>query len=172
MAGQGTAALELLEEVSDLDVLVTPLGGGGLLSGCAVVVKHERPSMLVYGVEPQAGNDWQLSFANGERQRIPLPETIADGLQAPIPGELTWPIVHELVEAIFTVSDDEIRTGMRAASQSLRLIVEPSGAVGLAAALFKKLPQRGARVGIIISGGNVDREQFERLVHIAGPVAP
>jgi threo-3-hydroxy-L-aspartate ammonia-lyase len=169
MAGQGTTALELLEEIADLDVLVTPLGGGGLLSGCAVVAHRLRPQALVYGVEPEAGNDWQLSFARGAPQRIDLPETIADGLQAPTPGALTWPIVHELVADILTVSEDEIRQGMRAAAEHLALVVEPSGAVALAAALRGKLPQRGARVGIVVSGGNVDRGKFEELLSKARP---
>jgi len=169
MAGQGTAALELFEEVGDLDVLVTPLGGGGLLSGCAVVAHHLCPRTLVYGVEPEAGNDWQLSFNRGTPQRIALPATIADGLQAPSPGALTWPIVHELVAGILTVSDDEICDGMRAAADHLSLIVEPSGAVALAAAMRGKLPQRQARVGIVVSGGNVDRDSYERLVRNAGP---
>ena len=171
MAGQGTAALELLEEIPDLDVLLVPLGGGGLLSGCAVVVKHERPGALIYGIEPEAGNDWQISFARGERQRIGVPDTIADGLQVPMPGELTWPIVRKLVEGVLTVSDDEIRDAMRHGLEAMQLTIEPSGAVALAAALFKKLPQRGARVGVILSGGNVDQENFDRLVGKPDPAS-
>ncbi len=164
MAGQGTAALELFEEIPDLSVLLVPLGGGGLLSGCAVVARHERPQIAIYGVEPAAGNDWQLSFARGERQRIADPDTIADGLRAPSPGTLTWPIVHALVDGVLTVSDDEIRTAMRVAHECASLVLEPSGAVALAAAIFQKLPQRGERVGIIVSGGNVDQDVFQRLV--------
>ncbi len=171
MAGQGTAALELLEEVPDLDVLLVPLGGGGLLAGCAVTAKHERPQIAIYGVEPAAGNDWQLSFAAGHRQRIAAPETIADGLLAPSPGALTWPIVHALVDGVLTVSDDEIRAAMRAAFERASLVLEPSGSVALAAAIFRRLPQRGKRVGVILSGGNVDPDTFEQLVREAGPSA-
>jgi threo-3-hydroxy-L-aspartate ammonia-lyase len=170
MAGQGTAALELFEEVRDLDALLVPLGGGGLLSGCAVVARHERPHLLIYGVEPEAANDWQISFERGERQTITDPETIADGLRSPSPGELTWPIVHALANGVLTVSDDEIRASMRAAFDDASLVLEPSGSAALAAALAAKLPLRGKRIGIIASGGNVDRDYFERLVRTAGPV--
>jgi threo-3-hydroxy-L-aspartate ammonia-lyase len=167
MAGQGTAALELFEEVPKLDALLVPLGGGGLLSGCSVVARHERPEILIYGVEPAAGNDWQISFERGERQTIDDPETIADGLRSPSPGELTWPIVHELVNGVLTVSDDEIRAAMRAAFEDTQLVLEPSGSVALAAALARKLPLRRQRIGIIASGGNVDRDNFEHLVRVA-----
>jgi threonine dehydratase len=170
MAGQGTAALELFEEIPDLDALLVPLGGGGLLSGCSVVARHERPEMLIYGVEPAAGNDWQISFERGERQAIADPETIADGLRSPSPGELTWPIVHALVNGVLTVSDDEMRAAMRAAYDHAALVLEPSGSVGLAAALAAKLPVRGKRIGIIASGGNVDPDHFQRLVRTAGSV--
>ncbi len=167
MAGQGTAALELFEEIANLDALFVPLGGGGLLAGCAVVAKHLRPGTLVYGVEPEGGNDWQLSFERGERQRIPPPTTIADGLLAPTPGALTWPIVHTLVTGVLTVSDDEIRAAMRSAHEHPGLILEPSGAVSLAAALAHKSQHRGKRIGIVVSGGNVDRDVFERVLAAA-----
>ena len=170
MAGQGTAALELLEEVPDLDALLVPLGGGGLLAGCSVAARHERPQLLIYGVEPAAGNDWQISFERGERQTIADPETIADGLRSPSPGELTWPIVHALANGVFAVSDEEIRAAMRAAFDNASLVLEPSGSVALAAVLVQRFPLRGKRVGIIASGGNVDRDNFERLVRSAGPV--
>ena len=172
MAGQGTTALELFEEVPDLDALVVPLGGGGLLAGCAVAAKHVRPHVRLFGVEPEAGNDWQLSFKLGERQRIALPETIADGLQAPTPGELTWPIVHGSVEAILTVSDDEIREAMAQAHEHLHLVLEPSGSVGLAAALTHKVPLRSARIGVVVSGGNVDPSFFAQLVEAKGASSP
>lgn len=170
MAGQGTAALELFEEVPDLDALLVPLGGGGLLAGSSVVARHERPELLIYGVEPAAANDWQISFERGERHVIADPETIADGLRSPSPGELTWPIVHALANGVLTVSDDEIRAAMRAAFDHAALVLEPSGSVALAAALAAKLPLHGKRVGIIASGGNVDRDNFQRLVRTAGPV--
>jgi threonine dehydratase len=126
--------------------------------------------MLIYGVEPAAGNDWQISFDRGERQAIASPETIADGLRTPSPGELTWPIVHALVNGVLTVSDDELRAAMRAAYDHAALVLEPSGSAGLAAALAAKLPVRGKRVGIIASGGNVDPDHFQRLVRTAGSV--
>ncbi|MDQ6768200.1 MAG: pyridoxal-phosphate dependent enzyme [Candidatus Eremiobacteraeota bacterium] len=171
MAGQGTAAYELFEEMHELDALLVPLGGGGLLAGCAVAAKHERPHVLVYGVEPEAGNDWQISFERGERQTIADPETIADGLRSSSPGELTWPIVRALADGVLTVSDDEIRSTMHAALQHAQLVLEPSGSVALAAAIFRKLGVHGKRVGIIISGGNVDPDTFERLVRNAGRIS-
>jgi threonine dehydratase len=167
MAGQGTVALELLSQVADLDALLVPLGGGGLLSGCATVVRTLRPQMHIFGVEPQAGNDWQLSLAKGERVRIAIPDTIADGLQSPAPGELTWPIVRALADGVVTVSDDEICAAMRLAFERLRLIVEPSGAAALAAAVSQKIPLHGVRVGVIVSGGNVDPQRFCNLLERA-----
>ncbi|MBV8667723.1 MAG: pyridoxal-phosphate dependent enzyme [Candidatus Eremiobacteraeota bacterium] len=167
MAGQGTTALELLEDEPDLDAIATPLGGGGLLAGCAVAARHLRPQIRIFGVEPEAGNDWQLSFQHGTRERIGFPDTIADGLQAMSPGELTWPIVHALAEQIVTVSDEEIRSAMADAHELLQMVVEPSGAVALAAALCRKLPLQGARLGIVITGGNVDADTFERIVKSA-----
>lgn len=164
MAGQGTVALELCREVPDLDALLVPLGGGGLLSGSAVAAKGLQPDIVLYGVEPQAGNDWQLSFQQHERVRIPVPATIADGLQSASPGVLTWPIVSGLVAGVVTVSDDEIRRAMRALFEYGRLVVEPSGAVAVAAAIARKTPLAGKRVGVIISGGNVDPEQFCKLI--------
>ncbi|HEV2036986.1 MAG TPA: pyridoxal-phosphate dependent enzyme [Candidatus Eremiobacteraceae bacterium] len=171
MAGQGTAAYELFEEIHDLDALLVPLGGGGLLAGSAVAAKHERPHVLVYGVEPEAGNDWQISFERGERQTIADPETIADGLRSSSPGELTWPIVRALADGVLTVSDDEIRATMHAARQHAELVLEPSGSVALAAAIFRKVGLRGKRIGIMISGGNVDPDNFERLVRNAGRIS-
>lgn len=164
MAGQGTTALELLEEIPELDVLLVPLGGGGLLAGCAVAAKGVRPAILLYGVEPAAGNDWQLSWQNGKRVRIDLPVTIADGLRTTSPGELTWPIVRELVEGVLTVSDDEIRQALRMLVERAKIVVEPSGTVALAAAIFRKTAMQGKRVGVILSGGNVDAQQLSKLL--------
>ncbi len=164
MAGQGTCGLELCDEVPTLQALVTPLGGGGLLSGCAVAAKKLAPDIEMFGVEPQAGDDWRRSLARGERVRIPFPQTIADGLQATSPGALTWPIVQSLVRDVFTVSDEEMQRAMRVMFDRCRLIVEPSGAVAVAAAIAGKLPFRGRRVGIVISGGNVDPEKYCALV--------
>jgi threo-3-hydroxy-L-aspartate ammonia-lyase len=164
MAGQGTTALELCQDVADLDALIVPLGGGGLLSGCAVAARELRKDITIYGVEPQAANDWQLSFQKGERVRTEIGQTIADGLQSPAPGELTWPIVRTLVNGIVTVSDDEIRAAMKLLFEAGRLVVEPSGAVGVAAAIFDKIPLRGKRVGVVISGGNVDPARLCALI--------
>jgi threonine dehydratase len=164
MAGQGTTALELLEEVPDLDALFVPLGGGGLLAGCAVAAKHVRPEVALYGVEPETGNDWQLSFERGERQEIAPPDTIADGLRVTFPGDLTWPIVRALADGVLTVSDDQMRAAMRALWEHGKVVVEPSGSVALAAAIFQKSPLRGKKVGVILSGGNIDPDEFKRLI--------
>jgi threonine dehydratase len=158
IAGQGTAALELMEEVRELDALVVPIGGGGLISGCSIAAKHLRPGIRVIGVEPEKGNDAYLSLAAGKRVEIPPPDTIADGLRAPVPGELTFPILQRNVERVVLVSDDEIRQAMNYLLARLKILVEPSGAVAAAAALFGKLPPRLGRVGIMLSGGNVDFE--------------
>ncbi len=159
MAGQGTAALELLEDRPDLDALITPVGGGGLLAGCATIAKDMRPSIRLFGVEPADGNDTFLSFQAGERRSIPLPQTIADGLRAPEPGALTFPIIRQLVEQILIVTDDEIRAAVRFLLTRLKILVEPSGAVGAAALLSGKLPSGLREVGVILSGGNVDLDQ-------------
>ena len=152
MAGQGTVALELLAQAPDIDVLVVPVGGGGLISGCATVAAAR--GVRVVGVEPEAGNDTQQSLARGERVTIPIPRTIADGQQAPAPGVNTFPIVQRLVAEIVTVSDDEIRDAMRVAREEAGLVLEPSGATGLAAFITGRVS--GARPGIVLTGGNVD----------------
>lgn len=164
MAGQGTAALELVESVSDLDALLVPVGGGGLLAGCAVAAKGVCPELRIYGVEPEGGNDWALSWAGSERVSVPAPRTIADGLRTTAPGDLTWPIVRALVNGILTVSDVEIRHAMRFLLERAKVVAEPSGAVGVAAALFAKLPIAASRIGIIISGGNVDLDRLCALI--------
>ena len=164
IAGQGTAALELIEDVGALDVLLVPLSGGGLLAGSALAATGLAPGIAVYGVEPAAGDDWVRSLAAGERVTIPVPDTIADGLQTTAPGELTFPIVRELCAGVVTVTDDELRDAMRFAFERLKLVIEPSGAAGLAAALGGRVELRGKRVGITISGGNVDAATFARLI--------
>jgi threonine dehydratase len=161
MAGQGTAALELYEDAGPLDVLVVPVGGGGLISGCATVAKDQGETYVV-GVEPEAGDDWQLSFAAGERVRIDVPHTIADGLQIPEPGLLTWEVVSRRVDEIVTVTDAQIVEAMKFVFERLKLVIEPSGAVGVAAVLAGKVP--GGRVGVIVSGGNVGADRFAELV--------
>lgn len=163
IAGQGTTALEMLEEQPDLDALVVCLGGGGLLSGCALAAKAHNPNIRLFGVEPEAGNDFQLSLQRNERVRIDLPRTIADGLQTLQPGVHTFPIVKELVESIVLVTDDELRAAMRLLLTRLKLVVEPSGAAALAAVLSGKLPRDLRRIGITLSGGNVDLELLKTL---------
>jgi threo-3-hydroxy-L-aspartate ammonia-lyase len=162
MAGQGTAALELLEQAPDLDVLVTPVGGGGLIAGCATAAKALRPAIRVVGVEPQAGDDTARSLAAGRPIRIDVPRTIADGLQAAEPGELTFAVNSELVDEIVTVGDAEIVDAMAFLFDRLKLVVEPSGAVGIAALLAGRIT--GSRIGVVLSGGNVGATRFAELV--------
>ena len=166
MAGQGTAALELLEDVPELDTLVVPVSGGGLIAGCATVVKALRPGVRVLGVEPAAGDDHARSKAAGERVGVELPRTIADGLGAPIPGELTWQVNRELVDDFVSVTDDEMVEAMVFLFDRLKVVVEPSGAVGVAALLQGRIP-RGGRIGIVLSGGNVGAVRFADLVRQA-----
>lgn len=156
MAGQGTAALELLQEVSDLDFLLTPMSGGGLMAGTAVAAKHLRPQIRLMGVEPENGNDTYLSFQRGTRVTIDVPKTIADGLQTPAPGELTFPINRELVEKILLVSDSELVSTMIFILERMKVLVEPSGVAAAAAILNKKSDFQNKSVGVILSGGNID----------------
>jgi threonine dehydratase len=156
MAGQGTAALELLTGTGPLDALIAPVGGGGLLSGCATIAKALNPAIRVFGAEPEGANDTFLSLLAGERVAVPHPETIADGLRAPMPGELTFPILQRLVERVLLVSEDEIRAAVKFLLLRLKILVEPSGAVSAAAVLFRKLPAGFGSVGVVLSGGNVD----------------
>ena len=159
MAGQGTVALELLEQAGPLDVLVVPIGGGGLISGCATVA--EANGVRVVGVEPEAGDDVKRSLAAGQRVRIDVPRTIADGQQLPTPGELTFEVIRERVDEIVLASDDELVETMRFLFERLKTVVEPSGACAPAAVLAGRVP--GARVGVVISGGNVTAERFAGL---------
>ncbi len=139
IAGQGTAALELIEDAAQLDVILVPLGGGGLLAGTCLAAHARAPNARVYGVEPDAGDDWVQSWRAGTIVTIPVPKTIADGQQTQAPGELTWPIVRALATGVLTVSDGEIRAAMRFAFERLKLVVEPSGASALAALLHGKV---------------------------------
>jgi len=163
MAGQGTTALELLDEAPELDVLVVPVGGGGLIAGCATAAKARRPSIRVVGVEPEAGDDTRRSLAAGERVRLEVPKTIADGLQAAVPGELTFEVNRERVDEIVTVSDTEILDAMAFLFDRLKLVTEPSGAVGVAALLAGRVAV-GPHVGVVISGGNVGVARFAELL--------
>jgi threo-3-hydroxy-L-aspartate ammonia-lyase len=167
MAGQGTAALELIEDAGVMDTLVVPVGGGGLVAGSATIAKDLGVRRVV-GVEPAAGNDWQQSFESGRIVAIDVPRTIADGLQTHAPGELTWEVGSRLVDEIVTVTDVQIVEAMRFAFERLKLVIEPSGAVGIAAVLNGLVD--APRVGIIISGGNVGADRFAEL--IAGGASP
>ena len=155
IAGQGTATLELLSEVPDLDAIVVPVGGGGLISGTAIAAHAIRPGIRIFGVEPEQGNDTLLSLRAGQRIGVPLPETIADGLRATKPGALTFPIVQKHVEDIALVSDPEIRDAMNFLLTRMKILVEPSGAVSAAAVMTHKMPANVQRIGVILSGGNV-----------------
>lgn len=163
IAGQGTAALELLEQAPDLDALVVCIGGGGLLSGCAIAASALRPDIRIFGVEPEDANDTYLSLRTGERVTIPPPQTIADGLRSPSPGAITFPIIRKHVEDIALVNDQEIRDAVKFLLTRMKMMVEPSGAVPAAALLNHKLPQDLRRVGVIVSGGNVDLEFLQTL---------
>ncbi len=168
MAGQGTAALELLEEVGQLDALLVCLGGGGLISGCAVAAKHLNPKIRVIGVEPQAGNDAQQSKAAGKIVKIDTPKTIADGAQTQFVGNLTFPVIQALVDEIVTVSDAQLIEAMRFAASRMKMVIEPTGGLAMAAAMQGAvegdLGLKGQRVGVIISGGNVDIAQFAKYL--------
>jgi len=163
IAGQGTAALELIEEVGELDALIAPVGGGGLIAGSATVAKGLRAGVRVIGVEPEAGDDTKRSLEAGRRISIPVPRTIADGQALHTPGELTFSVNRRLVDEIALVSDDEIRAAMRFAFERLKIVIEPSGATPLAALLAGRVTGLPRRVGVIISGGNIDTERFARL---------
>jgi threo-3-hydroxy-L-aspartate ammonia-lyase len=164
MAGQGTAALELVRDVPDLDDLVTPISGGGLIAGSATAGKGVLPGLRVTGVEPEAGDDTRRSLAEGTRIEIPVPRTIADGLQVPTPGELTFEVNRRLVDDVVTVSDADIVDAMRLLFERLKVVVEPSGAVGVAALLAGRIEVQERRVGVILPGGNVDAARFAELV--------
>jgi threonine dehydratase len=163
IAGQGTCALELCSDI-ELDALLVPVGGGGLLSGCALAATSLAPGIALYGVEPETGDDFAQSFARGERVEIAVPDTIADGQQTTMPGAITFPIVRRLCAGILTVSDDEIRATMRFVFERLKLVLEPSGACALAALLFAKIDLRGKRVGVVLSGGNVDAARYAAIL--------
>jgi len=161
MAGAGTAALELIEDAGVPDTLVVPVGGGGLIAGSATIAK-ELGVRRVVGIEPEAGNDWAQSFAAGKIVAIDVPRTIADGLQTHAPGELTWEVGSRLVDEIVTVTDSQIVEAMRFAFERLKLVVEPSGAVGIAAVLNGIV--EAPTIAIVVSGGNVGADRFAELV--------
>jgi threonine dehydratase len=170
MAGQGTAALELLEEVPDLEVLLTPVGGGGLMAGCSTVARAVRPDIAVFGVEAETANDTFLSLQRGERITIPPPPTIADGIRNTSPGALTFPILRQNLSGSLLVSDEEIVETVRFLLFRAKLLVEPTGAVAAAAVLHAKLGlASGRRIGVVLSGGNVDPPLLAEIVTGKGP---
>src|SRR5438477_421699 len=157
MAGQGTAALELFQDVPSLDALLTPVGGGGLMAGCSTVARTLFPGIQIFGVETDTANDTYLSLRKGERVTIPPPPTIADGIRLTTPGALTFPILKANINDIVLVSDDEVREAVRFLALRAHVVAEPTGAVAAAAVLSGRLPlPAGARVGVVLSGGNVD----------------
>lgn len=164
MAGQGTAALELLEDVGALDTLVVCIGGGGLASGCAVAAHAVAPACRVIGVEPEAGDDVRQSLARGTIVHIDVPRTIADGAQTQHAGALTFPVLQAHVAEIVTVSDSQLVAAMRFFIERLKLVVEPTGVLGAAAVLDGVIPTRGQRVGVIVSGGNIDTARLAELL--------
>jgi threonine dehydratase len=165
MAGQGTAALELLEDAGPLDALVAPVGGGGLMAGCSTVVRALAPGAVVTGVEADSANDTFLSLQQGARVNIPPPPTMADGIRATTPGALTFPVLRRTVTEIALVSEGEIAAAVRFLALRAKLVTEPTGAVGAAAVLAGKVGvRRGARIGIILSGGNVDPARLAGLL--------
>lgn len=163
IAGQGTAARELFEEIGPLDALFVPLGGGGLLSGCALATRALYPECQLYGVEPEAGNDGQRSFRQGQIVQIDTPDTIADGAQTQRLGNLTFPIISRDVQDILTATDGQLVEGMAFLATRMKLVVEPTGCLGFAAARAKKRELLGKRVGVLISGGNVDLKRLANL---------
>jgi threonine dehydratase len=160
MAGQGTAAAELLQDTGPLDLLLVCVGGGGLISGCAVAAHQLSPGIQVIGVEPEAGNDTQQSLAQGRIVHIDTPKTIADGAQTQHSGTLTFPVIQHLVKGIVTVTDEQLVRSMQFFAQRMKMVVEPTGCLGAAALLEGVVQARGQRVGVIVSGGNVDLRAY------------
>jgi threonine dehydratase len=164
VAGAGTTALELLHDAGPLDLIVTPLGGGGLFAGCCIAAHGVDADTEMWGVEPQAGDDVRQSLERGERVVISVPKTIADGLQTQSPGEVTFAIIREHARGIATVSDEELVEAMRLMFERMKLVVEPSGVAAFAAVLHERFPVRGKRIGIVLSGGNVDPSRYAELL--------
>jgi threonine dehydratase len=164
MAGQGTAALELIEDVGPLDVLLVCVGGGGLISGCATAAEALAPNCRVIGVEPAAGNDVQQSLAAGRIVKIDVPQTIADGAQTQSPGTLTFPVIQSRVERVLTVTDEQLVATMRFFAERMKLVVEPTGCLAAAAIFEAGFDLRGLTVGVIVSGGNIDVRRYGTLL--------
>ncbi|HLA10022.1 MAG TPA: threonine/serine dehydratase [Pyrinomonadaceae bacterium] len=164
IAGQGTCGLELMQDVPDLDAIATPCSGGGLFAGVSFCAKSINPAIRCFPVEPETGDDTRQSLLKGERVFIPPPPTIADGLRVQSPGALTFPILQETAEEVLTVSDQQIVDAMRFILLHMKLLVEPSGAAAAAAVLSRKLPSGIRRVGVVLSGGNIDRQFLAQLL--------
>ena len=164
MAGQATCGLELLEDVPDLDCLLAPCSGGGLFAGVASAAKEVKPDIKLFPVEPDTADDTKQSFDKGERVSIPPPPTIADGLRVQVPGRLTFPIVQKLADDVLTVSDEEILATIKFMLFRMKLLVEPSGVAAAAAVMFQKLPADVKKVGVILSGGNIDASVLATLI--------
>ena len=164
LAGQATCGLELLEEVPDLDCVLTPCSGGGLFAGVATAAKAANPNIRCFPVEPEDADDTRQSLRKGERVTIPPPSTIADGLRVQIPGRLTFPIIQKLADDVLTVTDDEIIATLRFMLFRMKMLVETSGATAAAAVMFRKLPDDVKRVGVVLSGGNIDPELLVKLL--------
>ncbi|HVF55146.1 MAG TPA: pyridoxal-phosphate dependent enzyme, partial [Pyrinomonadaceae bacterium] len=164
IAGQGTCALELLEDVPELDALATPCGGGGLFAGASTAARSFNPAIRCFPVESELSDDTRQSFLKGERVSIPPPPTIADGMRTQSPGALTFPVLQQMAEDVLTVTEDEIVEAMRFILFRMKILVEPTGAVAAAAVLFGKIPADTRRVGVVISGGNVDPDALARIV--------
>ena len=164
MAGQGTCGLEFLEDAPDLDCLLTPCSGGGLFAGVSTAAKSIEPSIRCYAVEPETANDTQQSIARGERVKIPPPPTLADGLRVQTPGALTFPITSANADEVLTVSDKEIIATMRFMLFRMKLLIEPSGAAAAAAVFTRKIPNDHKRVGVVLSGGNVDPDVLSEMI--------
>ena len=165
MAGQGTAGLELLQEAADLDCLLAPCSGGGLFAGVSLAAKALRPTIRCFPVEPETADDTRQSLLKGTRVSIPPPPTIADGLRVQSPGRMTFPVLQQTAEAVLTVSDDEIIQTIKFLLFRMKLVVEPSGAAAAAAVLHDRLPKDVKRVGVILSGGNIDAELLASILN-------
>ena len=168
IAGQGTVALEVMEQVPEVDVFISPCGGGGLLAGCAAFLSSRAPDVEVWGVEAEGADDTARSLDAGERVEIDLPNTIADGIRNVMPGELTFPIIKQMVRGVVLVSDDEIQAALRLMMLRAKIVAEPTGAVSVAAALFGKVPLDGRTAVAVVSGGNVDPAVLIRVLESSG----
>jgi len=164
MAGQGTCAFELLKDVPELDCIITPCGGGGLFAGTSTVALAQNPAMRCFAVEAETADDTRQSFLKGERVKIPPPPTIADGMRNQQPGALTFPVLQRNAEDVLTVTDEEIVEALRFLLFRLKILVEPTGAVAVAAVLYGKIPRDIKRIGVIISGGNIDPQMLASLI--------